>query len=76
MLSYQDILSGAQQLTVAEKARLLAEISAELRAELAEPTQPKRSLLGIWEGETLSSEDIDDARQDLWKNHVNANSIT
>ncbi len=68
MLTYQDILSGAQRLTLAEKAHLLAELSAELQTELAEPSQPKQSLLGIWEGEDLSSEDINNARKDLWGN--------
>lgn len=68
MLTYQDILLGAQRLTLAEKARLLAELSAELQTELAESSKPKHSLLGMWEGEDLSSEDIDNARKDLGKN--------
>lgn len=68
MLTYQDVLSNAQKLSVKEKARLLEEISAALRAELTESSQPKRSLLGIWEGEMLSLEDIDEARKDLWQN--------
>lgn len=68
MLTYQDILSGAQGLPPSEKARLLEELSAALRAELDKTSQPKRSLFGIWEGESLSSRDIDKARQDLWKN--------
>jgi hypothetical protein len=67
MLTYQDILAGAQRLSTAEKARLLAEISAELRAELSEASQSKQSLLGIWKDEALSSTDIDTARQELWK---------
>ena len=68
MLNYQDILSSAQKLSPSEKARLIEELGAALRAELDKPSQPKRSLLGLWEGVTLSSEDIDEARQDLWKN--------
>ena len=68
MMTYQDILANAQQLSTSEKARLLAEISASLQHELHTSAQPKRSLLGIWEGLDLSAEDIDTARDEMWGN--------
>ncbi|MGJ3239023.1 MAG: hypothetical protein ACFE0Q_10000 [Anaerolineae bacterium] len=68
MMTYQDIIANAQQLSPTEKARLLAEISASLQHELRASTQPKRSLLGIWEGLDLSAEDIDAARDEMWGN--------
>lgn len=68
MMTYQDIIINAQQLSPPEKARLLAEISASLQHELRTSTQPKRSLLGIWEGLDLSAEDIDAARDEMWGN--------
>ncbi|MEL7435495.1 MAG: hypothetical protein AAFN11_16215 [Chloroflexota bacterium] len=68
MMTYQDILANAQQLSTSEKARLLAEISASLQHELRTSAQPKRSLLGIWEGLDLSAEEIDATRDELWGN--------
>lgn len=66
MTSYQNILEQAQQLSPSEKARLLADISASLQADLRTSGQPKRSLLGIWEGVDISAEDIDQARDEMW----------
>jgi len=66
MMTYQDILANAQQLSTPEKARLLAEISASLQYELRASAQPKRSLLGIWEGLDMSAEEIDAARDEMW----------
>lgn len=68
MLSYRDILEQAQQLSSAEKARLLADISASLQLELKSSVQPKRSLLGLWKGLDISAEDIDQARDEMWGN--------
>lgn len=68
MMTYQDILENAQQLSPAEKARLLAEISASLQHELRVTLQPKRSLLGIWQGVDISAEAIDQARDEMWGN--------
>jgi hypothetical protein len=68
MMSYQDILEKAQQLSPSEKARLLADLSAALQRELRASTQPKRSLLGIWEGVDLSAEEINHARDEMWGN--------
>ena len=68
MMTYQDIIENAQKLSPTEKVRLLAELSASLQHELSVSTQPKRSLLGIWEGLDLSAEDIDVARDEMWGN--------
>ena len=68
MTTYDDVLSAVQGLPVAEKARLLEAISAALRRDLSpsEP-QPKRSLFGLWEGESVSGKDIADARREMWQ---------
>lgn len=68
MMTYQDILENARQLSLAEKARLLAEISASLQYELNTSSQPARSLLGLREGVNISAEDIDQARDEMWGN--------
>lgn len=66
MVSYQDILAQAQQLSPGEKARLLADISVALQRELRASGQPKRSLLGIWQGVDISEAEIDQMRDELW----------
>lgn len=72
MTVYDDVLGMAQQLSAADKARLLADISAALQQELANntanTTEPTRSLYGLWEGDSVSAEDIDEARREMWSN--------
>ena len=33
-----------------------------------EPKQPRKLLYGLWQGVTLSSEEIDEARKEIWGN--------
>jgi len=66
MSTYDDILEQAQRLSMSEKARLLADLSAVLQRELSTPKTRKRSLLGLWEGLDLSEEALDQARQAMW----------
>lgn len=72
MNTYDDVLSIARQLSPSDKARLLEDISAALRRDLVLPEtekkKPKRSLLGLWEGVSISEEDIDEARREMWGN--------
>lgn len=72
MNTYDDVLSIARQLSPSDKARLLEDISAALRRDLVQPEtekkKPKRSLLGLWEGVSISEEDIDEARREMWGN--------
>jgi hypothetical protein len=70
MNTYDEVLTIAQQLSPTDKARLLEDISAALRRDLAqaETKTPKRSLLGLWEGVSVSEADIDEARREMWGN--------
>ena len=72
MNTYDEVLRSAQQLSPDDKARLLEDISAALRRDLMQAEtatkQPKRSLLGLWEGVSVSEEDIDEARREMWGN--------
>lgn len=70
MNTYDEVLNNARQLSPSDKARLLEDISAELRRELAQATvqKPRQSLLGLWEGVSISEEDIDEARREMWGN--------
>ena len=68
MMTYQEILANAQQLTLTEKVRLLADLSNSLQHELPVTKQPKRSLLGIWEDVDISAQEIDLAHEEMWGN--------
>ena len=58
-----------QRLSPADKARLLEAISGDLHRDLAQAeAKPKRSLLGLWEGDSVSEEEIDEARREMWGN--------
>ena len=70
MTTYEQVLTIAEQLSPNDKARLLEDISAALRRDLAntETKKPKQSLFGLWEGVSVSAEDIDEARREMWGN--------
>lgn len=72
MSTYENALSVAQKLSPTDKARLLEAISAALRHDLVQTEtttkQRQRSLLGLWEGVSVSEADIDEARRDMWGN--------
>ena len=71
--TFKEVLSLAKQLTPGQKLRLIGEIVLDLeeplqRAEDGE--RPLRSLYGLWKdfGVSLSAEEIDEARQEMWGN--------
>jgi len=71
MTTYEEVLSAVQQLPITEKARLLEDISAALRRDLAQgEVQPRRSLYGAFAdlGHAPSAEEIDEARREMWGN--------
>jgi len=71
MMTYDEVLDAVQQLPPLDKARLMEAISAALQRDLAQKgddAQPKRSLYGLWEGDSVSAEDIDEARREMWGN--------
>ena len=71
MRTYDELLTDAQELSVSDKARLLADISIALRRDLAQasPKTRRRSLYGVLAdlGSAPSADDIDEARRDMWK---------
>ena len=58
----------ALNLSPLDKVRLVEQIMATLEKDLTQQKLPKRSLYGIWSEVDVSSEEIDDARQELWDN--------
>jgi hypothetical protein len=64
------VLAQVRQLSPLDKVRLVEQVMAILEEDLQEdqPKKPRRSLLGMWEGVSISAEDIDEARQEMWGN--------
>jgi hypothetical protein len=69
--TFEEVLSLAKHLTPGQKLRLIEAIVSDLeeplqRAEDGE--KPLRSLYGLWKdfGVSISAEEIDKARQEMW----------
>lgn len=62
------VLAQAQQLSPLDKVRLVEQIMTALEQEFQpeRPPQPRRSLLGTWSGVSISDEEIDEARREMW----------
>lgn len=61
-------VAAAVELSPVNRIRLVERVMATLEADLQQPGKPRRSLLGLWEGDTVSEEDIDEARREMWAN--------
>jgi hypothetical protein len=71
--TFEDILNLAKQLTASQKLRLIEAIVLDLEEPLQraeEGEKPLRSLYGLWKdfGVSISVEDIDEARREMWGN--------
>jgi hypothetical protein len=71
----EEVLALAHRLPPAEQATLLARLSADIAALLQSslapvPPRSSRSLWGLWAdlNISISSEDIDEARREMWGN--------
>ena len=61
----EQAVSLALNLSPLDKVRLVEQVMATLEQDLSQK-QAKKSLYGIWSELDLSSEEIDEVRQDLW----------
>lgn len=64
------VLAQAQQLSPLDKVRLVEQLMSTLKQEfqVAHSTQPRHSLLGIWAGVSITAEEIDETRREMWNN--------
>lgn len=65
----KELLRYAKKLPLREQLQLAEKILASLARQLPqEPPQkqPLRSLLGLWQGFTISEEEITQARREMW----------
>lgn len=71
MVTLEQVVSLANQLSPLDKLRLIARMAPEIERELTEqkPVQLK-SLRGLWKGlvPDLSAEEIDELRKEMWGN--------
>ncbi|MBI1281790.1 MAG: hypothetical protein GC179_26940 [Anaerolineaceae bacterium] len=70
-MTHVDLLvEQAKTLSAREKAELVARVSELLQTEIPEPTRKRTPLRGILAdlGPAPSAEDIDEVRQEVWKN--------
>jgi hypothetical protein len=71
--TFEAILNLAKRLTASQKLRLIEAIVPDLEEPLQraeEGEKPLRSLYGLWKdfGVSISAEDIDEARREMWGN--------
>lgn len=71
VVSLDEIVTLAENLSPIDKVRLVERVMSTLEHELSERnTEPLPSLYGLWKdlNISVSEEDIDEARQEMWGN--------
>ena len=66
-MSFEQVITLSDSLSPLEKVRLVEHVMNSLKKDI-EPKQPRKLLYGLWQGVTLSSEEIDEARKEIWGN--------
>jgi hypothetical protein len=71
--TFEEILGLVKQLTPGQKLRLIRAIVPDLEESIQraeEGEKPLRSLYGLWKdfGISISAEEIDEARREMWRN--------
>ncbi|MGF1504106.1 MAG: hypothetical protein ACFB51_03055 [Anaerolineae bacterium] len=67
--TFEQVMELARGLSALERVKLAREMMATLETDLQEGArQPKKSLYGLWSGVDVSSEDIEEARREMWGN--------
>lgn len=62
-----DVMELVETLSPLERVRLVERVMTTLEHDLAgDEYAEKRSLLGLWQGTTVTEQDIDEARKDMW----------
>lgn len=72
MITLDEILDLAKQLSVVDKVRLIERIAPEIEGDLAHDVspgpQPRTPIVGMWVGVHITEEDIEEARREMWGN--------
>ena len=63
------VLELAKQLNPVDKVRLVEQMNPSIKQELEKKENTSRkSLRGLWSGIDITEEDINEMRQEIWKN--------
>ena len=67
---FEHVTTLFKSLSRLEQIELIEQLTSMFKQELAEdqPKKSRRSMAGIWEGISVSSEDIDEVRREMLKN--------
>ena len=67
-ITLEDMIQWVNQLPWRERLRLVERVLADLAQQLPaeEATKPLRSLYGLWQGFSVTKEDIAQARREMW----------
>lgn len=68
-VTLDQVLNLAEQLSARDKERLIERIAPHVsRAKSNISNKPLRSLYGIWQGFSITEQDIAEARREMWGN--------
>jgi hypothetical protein len=68
-VTVDEVAALAEQLSTLDKVRLIERLAPQIAEDLqAENAQPRVSLRGLWRGQTLTAEEIDETRKEMWRN--------
>jgi hypothetical protein len=68
-LQFEDIAALAGKLSPQQKILLVEKVMASLKEDLSlTEKKPRRSLYGLWPDVSISAEEIDEARREMWAN--------
>jgi hypothetical protein len=69
VMTLEQVVDLAQRLSLLDKLRLIEHLTRDIAASVQAPTIPRRrSLRGLLKGCSISAEEIDRARQEMWGN--------
>ena len=65
----QALLAAALKLSPLDRLELAQALVSSLKSDLeATEKKPKRDVYGIWAGTSVSADEIDEARREMWGN--------
>lgn len=66
-VTLDDVLKLAEQLSPIDKVRLIEHVAPQLERDLRViGVQPGKSVRGLWKGLSISADEIDSARREMW----------
>ena len=69
MTVFEQVIGLARQLSPLDKLRLIENLTRDVEVSLqTQTTQKRRSLRGLLKGCSISAEEIDQARKEMWGN--------